>query len=189
MRTYHIINTETTALVSYYENGHEYSRVLEGKETFLVSLSPDQIVEDSFSVLGNDLAGSSQGARSILKGKYMVPVALSAELGIILIRCNSIRQKGTIWLNNSHIQNIQPFYNGQSIVQTSYGHSLTITMKAKSLQEKRNQATFLEKTLLQRYEKIKTRTFLYEKNNGFSVVKDYDSFNYSVKQIEEEDSD
>jgi competence protein ComK len=186
MRAYHIINTETAALVSHFEHGHEYSRILEGRETFLVSQSPDQIVEDSFNVLGNSLFGSREGACSILNETYMVPVALSAEMGIILIPCNSIRQKGTIWLNNSHIQEVQPYYNGQSIVHTSYGHSLTITMKAKSLQEKRNQAAFLENTLLQRYEKIKTRTFLYEKNNGFSVVKDDDQFNYSVNNKEED---
>ena len=44
----YIINTEVSSVISYFYNGYEYSRVLEGNKTFLVSKSPDEIVKESF---------------------------------------------------------------------------------------------------------------------------------------------
>ena len=45
----YIINKETSALISYFHNGYEYSQVIEGKHMFTVRQSPDKIVSASFS--------------------------------------------------------------------------------------------------------------------------------------------
>ncbi|MCQ6274729.1 competence protein ComK [Bacillus sp. V3B] len=54
----YVINTETSALVFYFHNGYEYTQVLEGKETFFVSQSPDEIVKKSFLHIGYNLKGA-----------------------------------------------------------------------------------------------------------------------------------
>ena len=82
----YIINTETSSLFSYFYNGYEYSRVIEGNKTFLVSQSPKEIVQESFHHIGSNLEGAMKAARVILKKKYKLPVTLSAQKNIVLIR-------------------------------------------------------------------------------------------------------
>lgn len=63
----YFINTEVSSVFSYFYNGYEYSRVLEGNNTFLVSKSPDEIVKDSFHHIGSNLEGAIEATRVILK--------------------------------------------------------------------------------------------------------------------------
>ena len=99
----YFINTEVSSVFSYFYNGYEYSRVLEGNNTFLVSKSPDEIVKDSFHHVGSNLEGAIEATRVILKRKYKLPVTLSAQKNIVLIRCKSTDMNSTIWLIDSHI--------------------------------------------------------------------------------------
>lgn len=185
----YLINSKTSALFSYFHNGYEYSQVLERKETFLVSQSPKEIVEKSFLYAGRgDLNGATKSARLILKKRYGLPVALSAQKNIVLIKCKSTNREGTVWLIGSHIDDIQPYQNRQTFVYLTDGHSLTVDMKTDKLQTKRTQATFLHETLLERecFETEKTMTFLYEKNNGIMLVQEEGHLNYIVKKKEED---
>lgn len=178
----YIINTETSSLFSYFYNGYEYSRVLEGNKTFLVSKSPNKIVQESFYHVGFSLEGAIEAACVILKKKYKLPVTLSAQKNIVLIRCRSIDRKSTIWLINSHIQDIQPYENNQTIVYLIGGHSLIVDIKTNLLQEKRNQASFLHTTLLENSQMKKCITFLYEKDQGMTLVREKGQLNYTVKE-------
>ena len=185
----YIINTQTSALFSYFDNGYEYSRVLEGNETFCVSQSPDEIVKESFHHIGFNLEGAIEATRLILKKKYKLPVALSAPKNIILIRCNSADKESTIWLINSHIQDIQPHENNQTNVYLRDGLALVVDIKIDSLQEKRNQASFLHTTLLEHSQMNKAITVLYEKDKGMMLVREKGQINYTVKRKEEKDSE
>ena len=51
MITHYLINCETSALISYFQNGFEYTQVIEGKLSFLVSQSPDEIVKEPLSFM------------------------------------------------------------------------------------------------------------------------------------------
>ena len=51
----YIINKETSALISYFHNGYEYSQVIEGKRMFTVRQSPDKIVSATFLHIGSTL--------------------------------------------------------------------------------------------------------------------------------------
>jgi hypothetical protein len=72
--------------------------------------------------------------------------------------------------------------NGKTIVHTTYGHSLTIIMKPKALQDKRNQASFLHITFLERYQMNKTMSVAFEKNSGISLVMEDGNLNYTVEE-------
>ena len=180
----YIINTEVSSVFSYFYNGYEYSRVLEGNNTFLVSKSPDEIVKESFHHIGSNLEGAIEATRVILKKKYKLPVTLSAQKNIVLIRCKSTDMNSTIWLINSHIQDIQPYENNQTMVFLIGGHSLIVDIKMDSLQEKRNQAAFLHTTLLNNSQMNKSITFLYEENKGMLLVREKGQINYTVKEKE-----
>ncbi|MCQ6274685.1 competence protein ComK [Bacillus sp. V3B] len=188
LKTY-LITPQTSALFSYFHNGYEYSQVLERKKTFLVSQSPEKIVKESFFYAGRDLNGATKSARRILKKRYKLPIALSPQKNIVLIKCKSTNQKGIVWIVSSHIDDIQCYENRQTIVHIIDGHSLTVDMKTHKLQTTRTEATFLRETLLEResFETEKKMTFLYEKDTGITLVQEEGHLNYTVKRKEEED--
>ena len=150
MFSQYIINRYTSALASHFHNGYEYTQVLEGNETFIVAQSPDYIVNESFLHNGSTLDGAIEAARYHLKKKNKLPVVLSAQHHITLIRCPSFDKSGTVWLVHSHIHSIEtdPNHYNKTIVHTNNGHSFTIDMKLSILQTKRTQASFLHSTFL-----------------------------------------
>lgn len=178
----YLINSKTSSLISYFHNGHEYSQVQDGKESFLVSQTPNEIVEASLYYFGLNLDASITSARSILKRKDQLPIVLSASKNIVLIKCDSPNQQESVWLIHSRIHDIWTDKNRQTIVQMADGHSLTIAMRPGRLQTKRHQAAFLRTTLLERQEKGKTMTFLYKKNAGIVLVKEEGHIHYTVKK-------
>ncbi|WP_338470943.1 competence protein ComK [Niallia sp. XMNu-256] len=176
----YIINCKTSALFSYFYNGYEYSQVIEGDLSFLVSQSPNEIVKASFLYAGHELNGAIKSSRSILKGRNKLPVALSAQQNIILIRCNS-KKDGTMWLVQSHIYDIEPLPPNQTIVHLIGGHSLIIDVNTDRLQNRQNQATFLRTTLLERSKMEKNMIFLYEKEKSILLVKEEGQINFTEK--------
>ena len=113
MKKNYLINTKTSALVSHFHNGHEYAQILEDNDIFLVKQSPKEIVQESFlrAGTGSDLDGAIKSSRFILQKEYMLPVALSPEKNIILIRCKSRNKEGPLCLISPHIQEIHPYHN------------------------------------------------------------------------------
>lgn len=174
----YIINNETSAFLSYFHDGYECTQVLEGKESFFVSQSPDQIVRESFLHTGSDLEGAKKSAGFILKMKYKLPVCLSAQKNIMLIQCNSTKEEGSVWLINSHILDIHSYETNQTTVYTNGGHILTVAIKTDRLQNKRNQATFLHTTLFENKKMNRKMTFLYEKEKGIKLIKKEGHLNF-----------
>ncbi len=191
MNQKYIINLATSALLSYFDNGYEYTQVIEGEDVFIVPQSPDEIVKASFLYYGSSLDGAIESARLILKKRYMLPIGLSIKHNIFLIRCNKRRKAGTIWLIGSHIaDNVSdPTDEKKTIVHTKHRRLLTIDMKPELLQTKRNQASFLHSVLSERDQMNHTMTFFYEKDKGVHFVKDSNRLNYTVHQKENERKD
>ena len=183
MKEKYIINKATSALISYFHNGHEYTHVIEGKDIFIAYQSPDEIVTNSFLHLGKSLKGAIESARLILKQGYKLPLCLSIPHNIYLIRCYTKLKQGTMWLVNCHIDDIvpEPTDHTKSIIRMKQGHSLIVDCRAELLQPRRNQATFLHAVLLERSKMKKTMTYLYEKDKGFTFIKDHRQLNYLVQ--------
>ena len=186
MNEKYIINLATSALISYFDNGYEYTQVIEGDDIFIIRQSPDDIVKASFLYMGSSVEGAIESARLILKKRYMLPIGLSVKHNIFLIRCHAKRKPGTVWLVHSHIEDIMPnpANDKKTIVLTKQGHSLTIEMKPEILQTKRNQASFLHSVLLDRSNMNPPMTFLYDKEKGITFIKDAKRLNYTIRQKE-----
>ena len=190
IKTY-IINLATSALISYFENGYEYTQVIEGEEIFIVEQSPDEIVTNSFLYIGSSVEGAIESARLILKKKYMLPIGLSVYHNIFLIRCIAKRKSGTVWLVNSHIEDVvpDPTDERKAIAHTKHGHSLTIEINPEILQTKRTQASFLHSVLVERSHMNKSMTLLYDKEKGITFVKDSKQLNYTAQCKKEKTKD
>lgn len=184
MLRHYIINRSTSALASHFHNDYEYTQVLEGTGTFLVAKSPEQIVKESFHHLGSSLEGAIEAARIVLKQKSMLPIVLSAQHPIALISCPSSNKTSTIWLVDSHIDRIEPNpeQHNKTTVHTTHGYSFTLDMKFNKLQTIRTQSTFLISTLLKNVRMNRTMTLLYEKDNGFQMVKKTVQLNFTFKK-------
>lgn len=182
MNDTYIINLTTSALISHFNNGYEYTQVIEGENVFIVPQSPDEIVKASFLYYGSSVEGAIESARLILKKRYMLPIGLSIHHNIFLIRCHARGKAGTVWLVGSHIADIMsdPTNEKKTIVHTKHCHSLTIDMKPALLQTKRSQASFLHSVLVERNQMNQTMTFFYEKDKGIHLIKDPNQLNYTV---------
>lgn len=169
----YIINRNTSALVSHFYKGYEYTKVLEGTDMFLVAQSPDQIVKESFLRMASSLDGAIESSQYVLKQKYKVPVVLSAKYHIALIRCPSSDKSSTIWLIDSHIDRIgtDPDHHNKTFVHMKNGYLLTVDMKCNKLQTLRTQAAHLISFYQERTVRDRTITFFYDKDNGFQRVK------------------
>ena len=136
--------------------------------------------------MGSSVEGAIESARLILKKRYMLPVGLSITHNIFLIRCHTKGNPGTVWLVNSHIEDIMPnpINEKKTIVYLKNSHSLTIEMKPILLQTKRSQASFLHSVLLDRSNMNAPMTFLYDKEKGITLIKDAKQLNYTIRQKE-----
>ena len=97
MNEKYIINLATSALISYFDNGYEYTQVIEGEDIFIIRQSPDDIVKASFLYMGSSVVGAIESARLILKKRYMLPIGLSVKHNIFLIRCHAKCKPGTVY--------------------------------------------------------------------------------------------
>lgn len=184
IRTRYLINQKTEAMVGEYdENGEEMTRVIEGKEMFLVKETPFDILNNTFIHLGFDLEGALKGAKTVLGGKYMVPVCINAELGMVWFSSNSFRKSGGIWLAYKHIHTLSPISKKETMVITSNGHRIPVPMSLNHIDLKKNQSAFLHTTFVARWEGIKK--FLYEPESGFTLCKEPGDLNYRVREKEE----
>lgn len=184
IRKKYLINQKTEAMVGEYRaDGVEMTRVIEGKEMFLVNESPYEILNNTFIHLGFDLEGALKGAKSVLGEKYRLPVCINAELGMVWFSSNSFRKSGGIWLSYKHIRDLVPISKKVTMVITSYGHRIPVPMSLNQIDLKKNQSAFLHTTFIARWQGIKK--FLYELESGFTLCKDPGDINYKVKEKKE----
>ena len=184
IRTSYLINQKTEAMVGeYHDNGEEMTRVIEGKEMFIVNETPFDILNNTFIHLGFDLEGALKGAKSVLGERYRLPVCINAELGMVWFSSNSFRKSGGIWLSYKHIRKLVPISKKETMVLTDYGHRIPVPMSLNQIDLKKNQSAFLHTTFIARWQGIKK--FLYEPESGFTLCKDPGDLNYRVREKEE----
>ncbi|MCU9613042.1 competence protein ComK [Caldibacillus lycopersici] len=140
----YLINYNTSAIISKFdEYGNEYSMILEGKQVFIFKQKPLDIINHSFHKVGNNLDGAIEAARVILNRKYKVPAAFVPHIEIILIPCDTLDKRGSVWLVKSHIEDFQEIGKKKTRVYTKHGQSISIAMSKRSLQAKIAQASHL----------------------------------------------
>jgi len=115
------INYETLALIPV-KNG---TMVYELNDSFLVTKSPYQIMEDSCSYFGSSLSGRQNGSKNMLGSGYKVPIIVEETNEIIFFPSTSpaIKEKCE-WISVNNIKSIEKkdkstkiiFENNQQII-------------------------------------------------------------------------
>jgi competence protein ComK len=125
------------------QKGRIYSRVIEGKKTFLVAMSPKTIMDYSLHYYCSSLPGAIEGARSILGNISMPPILISSRLDICWFPCVSAERNDCIWFSLSHVQKTEKLNTKQTKVSLNYGHSIVLDMKRSRFELKRQRASQL----------------------------------------------
>ena len=181
----YIYTSQTVCVRSEFINGYEYAKVLDGTNQITVALSPMEILNRSLTYYGSGYEGAIESSRSILKGKYFLPVAVDADMGIVCFSTSSYYQKGRIWFVHSQITDIEEHSDTECCVHMNYGHSITLPVKKQHVETKRGQAATVHTTLLERKKRAKSLLFLFERNSGIILIGKHGRLNYLEKKAEE----
>lgn len=165
----YIIHRGTVAILPEFDNfGNETSVVLEKNRTVTVKKRPMDVLKESFQEMGLDYRGSINAARFVLKKRNKIPFAFFAQDDIVLIPVQTIDKKGTIYLVNSHIQEVEELPEGAKVVFKN-GTSIKVGMKKDRLNNKRFQASHLKNEMLERYERWRKNTFPFDEEPTWQV--------------------
>ncbi|MCR2822975.1 competence protein ComK [Lederbergia panacisoli] len=141
----YIINRFTIALMGVYlKNGYFYSLVMEGKKTFLVNLSPTEILETSLLYYGNDLEGAENASKAALGDIEMPPIKISGSLGIYWFPSTSTENADCVWFSVNHIKEIIAVGKSKSKVVLEFGDAITVNIRKKAFEMKEYRARYLK---------------------------------------------
>jgi len=130
IREDYLINEKTVLLTGEYDcNGKLITRVIDGEETFLVDLTPSQVIDANLLLVGSNLRGSLNSSKNLLGNLYMYPLTINSRLGIYLLPTKSLKKRDCIWFSLIHIKNMQCLGIKKTRVQTTYGHIVEIDMR------------------------------------------------------------
>lgn len=179
----YIVNAETVALMEELDvYGNSYTRIIEGRNTFVVEISLREILEDTLNYYCTTLEGAIRGAKSILGEKYHPPILINASEGLIMLPCGPIRRKNSIWIASNQIIKLEQL-GKETIVFTEYGHQIIIPLKISQIEMKIGQASRLLTT--QEYRK-KNMFLYYDREKGIILRMKTGERNMSVEENGEE---
>lgn len=180
----YIVKKDTIALIEELdEYGNSYTRIIEGRNTFVVGLSIKQIFEDTLNFYCTTLQGAIRGAKSILGEKYHPPILINATEGLIMFPCGPIRRKNSVWVANNQIVNLEQM-GKETIIYTNYGHEIIVPLKISQIDNKMGQASRLLTTQIHRA-KV-DMSFYYDRDKGVILRMKSGERNMSVEEKGEE---
>ncbi|WP_285767278.1 competence protein ComK [Peribacillus sp. SI8-4] len=183
IRKKYVMNRETIAMMEHYDaHGEELAMVVEGESTFLVAQPRLDILNQSLNHFGLNLDGGLAGAKSVLGGRYRLPVCVSAQLGMVWFSSRSFRLGGGVWFSYIHIDDFEEVNEKETLVHTDYGHCLSVSLSKNQLIFKRDQASYLHTTFHER--SLGKKTFHYEPGSGITFCKEPGELHYRVKRKE-----
>lgn len=180
----YIVNNDTVALIEELdEYGNSYTRIIEGRNTFVVELSLNKIFEDTLNFYCTTIEGAIHGAKSILGEKYHPPILINATEGLIMLPCGPIRRRNSIWIASNQIMKLEQL-GKETIIFTEYGHQIIVPLKISQIEIKIGQASRLLTT--QEYRKKKNMFLYYDREKGIVLRVKTGERNMSVEENREE---
>lgn len=185
-RSSYLINQKTVLLANEFDYcGNDYTKIIEGEYEFLVKKRLKDIIDATLKYYGSSLAISTQSSRAILGSKYMVPIAINPGSSIVLIPFKRSGRKEMIWLAQSHIIQAEKINAKTTKIQMEYGHSLTMNMKIRKVETRRQIGAFLQIKVIENA--MKSATFLYEPDSGFKIIERTGEYNLIIRKDNEEE--
>jgi competence protein ComK len=160
------ITKETAALEPTYDHyGNLCTIVHELHETYMVTKSPKQIIEENCIFYGGDYEGRLESAKQILGIKQMVPIALSVALGLYAMPTCSPESDKCCWLFLAHMEKIEEYEKKHAKIVFTNRKSIIVDVHKDTLEARRAKMALLHYILTKRigvYEKWESRLGLSE---------------------------
>ena len=145
----YLIN-ENTVLVEgvYDECANLCSKVVDGEELLIVTLSPVKLINHTLLNHGSDFQGAVNSSKHLLGEVKMPPVQINAKLDIWLIPTKSSKLQSCVWFSHSHIKKTKAVGRKITEVHLSFGHTYELLMKENSFNNKRQKAAQLKEYII-----------------------------------------
>lgn len=140
------INSSTIAVIPVKEN---VSRVIEEKESFLVSKTPTEIIDDSCKYFGSSYIGRHEGTKKLIGINYKSPIIVEESREIIFFPTSSPRFVDCHWISLDKISNHESTFRG-SLLKFTNGEEIEINISSLSLENQILRATKLGSVLRKR---------------------------------------
>jgi competence protein ComK len=185
IREEYVINEKTVLLTGEYEsNGKLITRVIDGGETFLVDLTPAQVIDASLLLVGSDLRAALQSSKKLLGPLYMYPLSINSGLGIYLLPTHSMKKRNCVWISLLHVKKAQALGIRKTKVYTSYGHVIEIDMRKSAFINRLQITKDLRKIIVEN--SSNPLTFYVEPQEGFYISEDEGANKYTISKKDEE---
>ncbi|MDP4086523.1 MAG: competence protein ComK [Bacillota bacterium] len=141
VRSHYIFNKRTVLLTGEYDDdGLRCTRVIEGHQTFLVKLSPVDLINENLLRLGSNFSGAVASSKFILGIKVMCPLQINDAQDMWIFPTKSYKKTDCVWFFLNQIVNTRPLGVRETVVNLEFGHTYTIEMKESSFNNKRRKA-------------------------------------------------
>ncbi|WP_243388179.1 competence protein ComK [Aeribacillus kexueae] len=102
-----MITEETLAVLpTYSETGHLHSNVLTLSGDKILEKPPLHFIKESCTFYGGDFKGKVNHARSVLKGKRMLPILISETFAYCMLPVGTIMDKASAWIAYNHVDSV-----------------------------------------------------------------------------------
>jgi competence protein ComK len=126
----YMINEETVLFTGEFDTyGNLFTRVIEGNQSFLVRMSPEQLINKTLLRLGSSFRGALESSKEVLGPMNMYPIKVNSSLGVWLFPTKSYKCPGCVWFSLLHFKKTIAKGLGKTEVLLSFGHSIEIEMK------------------------------------------------------------
>lgn len=175
----YVINPKTVLIAAEFDQkGCLYSRVIEGKKTFIVAMRPKALIDYSLHYYCSSLKGAMDGSRSILGNISMQPIMINAQLDICWFPCFSPDRTDCVWFSLTHVVNSEKLSLRQTKVNLNFGHTIILDMKRERFENKRQRASQLRYISSERTKR--PATFYLEPKKGIQLIKENGNINFNL---------
>lgn len=146
MKKNYEINSSTVAIVPVDQTT---SRIIELEDSFLVSQSSTEIIDESCKFFGSSYMGRHEGTKNLIGVNYKSPIIVEETMELIFFPTTSPRMKECIWISLNHIEDYTK-KDCATFIHFKNGHSLELEISYGSLENQILRATRLESILRKR---------------------------------------
>ncbi|MBS4206633.1 competence protein ComK [Bacillus sp. FJAT-50079] len=177
----YIIKPRTAALIPKFDTlGNPITQVIEETKSFLVKMTPLEVIKHSIIYYGNDYAGAKKASKLILGGVDMAPVQICGDLDMYWFPSHSPSKEHCIWFALTQIRDIMFQAKTETKVLLKFGHSITVVSSTKRFRKKIHLARELQTTLQNRKKEI---TYVSNKApDGSFMIREYTPYTYHFIQ-------
>lgn len=136
-----------TVLFSGEKDADHYdcTKVIEGERTFLVKMSPLELINKTLLRNGSSLRGALKSSKFILDQMRHLPIKVSTSQGIFLF---PVQTEKMIWFSLNHVVKAVGLGPHETEVTLSYGHSIHLNMEESAFKRKCSSAEDLRKGII-----------------------------------------